>query len=437
MIVRRSSESSVAYVFGISISVAVAVGREWQNRPRWRPDGDVRDDVELLARVEERLLEREVVARRDDQLVRRAALAQQRRQRREEAVDRRRLHAALEQRVQLVLERARALASPRRTARPASARAGRRRDTRSARASRAASSPTSVPSTGTSRPASIAFDDLGEVVLGAAAARRRRRRARLLPQDRAVQLLERRARLDPELVDERAPRVLVHLERLGLPARPVEREHQLAAEPLAQRMLRDERLELADELGVAPELELGVDPLLERRQPQLLEPRDLRLRERLEREVGERLARARARAPRAELRARARPRAAARASRRVASKRSRSICSGSTREHVAGRPRHERRRRRAACAAATTKFWSDVAAVRGGCSPQSASIEPVGRDDPAGVEEEEREHAALLLAAERDDAVLPRPRAARAGGTRSSARCNSDPGSPLASGWGP
>ena len=59
-------------------------------------------------------------------------------------------------------------------------------------------------------------------------------------------------------------------------------------QPLAQRVLGDERLELADELRVAAEREVGVDPLLERREAELLEPDDRGLRERLVGEVGER-----------------------------------------------------------------------------------------------------------------------------------------------------
>ena len=64
--------------------------------------GDVRDDVEFLAGVEQRLLEGEVVTARDDQLMRRAALAQDGRQGGEEAVDRGGLRARLEQFVELV-----------------------------------------------------------------------------------------------------------------------------------------------------------------------------------------------------------------------------------------------------------------------------------------------------------------------------------------------
>ena len=55
-------------------------------------------------------------------------------------------------------------------------------------------------------------------------------------------------------------------------------------------MLRDERLQLADERAVPAEREIGVDPVLERGEPELLEPVRLRPRERLVREVGERRA---------------------------------------------------------------------------------------------------------------------------------------------------
>src|SRR5205823_5735290 len=103
-------------------------------------------------------------------------------------------------------------------------------------------------------------------------------------------LLERRARVDPELVYERAPGGVIRLERLRLAAAAVEREHQLRTETLAQRMSRDGRFEVADELPVTSVLELRVGPFLERGEPKLLEPLDLRLRERFEREVGERRA---------------------------------------------------------------------------------------------------------------------------------------------------
>ena len=112
----------------------------------------------------------------------------------------------------------------------------------------------------------------------------------ILAQDRPLERLERRARVDPELVDERPPSFLVAIERLGLPPGAVERAHQLATRSLAQRISREQLLELADQLGRSSELEVGLDPLLEHGEPQLLEPGDRALGERLEGEVRERRA---------------------------------------------------------------------------------------------------------------------------------------------------
>ena len=55
-------------------------------------------------------------------------------------------------------------------------------------------------------------------------------------------------------------------------------------------MLRDERLQLGDHLGVPAGLEVGVDRHLGGAQPQVLEPADLRGGERLVGDVGERVA---------------------------------------------------------------------------------------------------------------------------------------------------
>ena len=57
----------------------------------------------------------------------------------------------------------------------------------------------------------------------------------------------------PKRRHELLARLAVDLERLGLAARAVEREHLLAAQPLAQRVLGGQRLELAHERGVPPE----------------------------------------------------------------------------------------------------------------------------------------------------------------------------------------
>jgi hypothetical protein len=52
---------------------------------------------------------------------------------------------------------------------------------------------------------------------------------RILIQDPSLELAQRRGGLDPELVDEDAPRLLICGQRFGLAAAAIEREHQLAA----------------------------------------------------------------------------------------------------------------------------------------------------------------------------------------------------------------
>ena len=90
---------------------------------------------------------------------------------------------------------------------------------------------------------------------------------RILTEDRPFELLQRWAGLDAELLDEHLPAVPVCLQRLGLPAGAIEREHQLAAQALAQRVLEDQSLELAHEVEVPTESEIGIDPALERSEP--------------------------------------------------------------------------------------------------------------------------------------------------------------------------
>ena len=119
---------------------------------------------------------------------------------------------------------------------------------------------------------------------------------RILLQHPPLELAKPRRGLDAELLVERTAEVLVAGERLGLAPRPVEREHLLGMQTLAQRVAPQERVELAGELGMSPSRQVGLDSLLEGREPQLLEARALDLRERL-RELGEGWSRARARAP--------------------------------------------------------------------------------------------------------------------------------------------
>jgi hypothetical protein len=92
-------------------------------------------------------------------------------------------------------------------------------------------------------------------------------------------------RLDPDLLDERLAGGLVRLQRVGLAAGAIKREHQLRPTALAQRMLGDECLELAHELGVTSKRQVGIYPVFQRGESEVLEANDLALGKRLEREV--------------------------------------------------------------------------------------------------------------------------------------------------------
>ena len=112
----------------------------------------------------------------------------------------------------------------------------------------------------------------------------------IVGEDHRLELAQLRPGLEPELLDQEPPALAHHLERLGLAAGAVEREHQLAAQPLPERVLGDQRAQLADEIDRLPARQLGRDPLLDRLDLELLEPHDLALRELVEAMVGERRA---------------------------------------------------------------------------------------------------------------------------------------------------
>jgi len=73
-----------------------------------------------------------------------------------------------------------------------------------------------------------------------------------------LEVAEQAARLETELVAQQAGSLLVHGKRLRLSLRPVERKHPLRAEALSERVLRDQGLELRDDLGVPAQREIGV-----------------------------------------------------------------------------------------------------------------------------------------------------------------------------------
>ena len=74
-----------------------------------------------------------------------------------------------------------------------------------------------------------------------------------------------RSRVDAQLVGEQRPRTLISAKGFTLPACAVQREHQLAPTPLAQRRVGDRGLELADDLGGATRREQRIGPILDER----------------------------------------------------------------------------------------------------------------------------------------------------------------------------
>ena len=111
----------------------------------------------------------------------------------------------------------------------------------------------------------------------------------ILLQDRALELLQHPAGLKPELLPQQLARLPVDRQRVGLPPSAIQRKHQLPTQPLLQRVRRDQRLELRDQLAIASQRQVRLDPILKRRQPRLLQPPDRGLRKRLVREISQRL----------------------------------------------------------------------------------------------------------------------------------------------------
>jgi hypothetical protein len=75
----------------------------------------------------------------------------------------------------------------------------------------------------------------------------------VVSQNLLVQALQGRGRVDPKLLGQGLPGLLVGPECLGLPARPVQRQQALAPQPLSQRLLLGEPLQLGHDLAVAAE----------------------------------------------------------------------------------------------------------------------------------------------------------------------------------------
>ena len=229
-----------------------------------------------------------------------------------------------------------------------------------------------------------------------------------MAQDLPLELLQRRRRLDPERVDERAPQRPVGLERLLLAACAVEDEHAQRVQALAQRVLGDQGVELGREAGAcaraAGRRRCG-PPAHRAAAPAGARPRGRRrARRRGRRAARHATGRARrAAAPRPAPRRRAPSAAVPSAVSR--SKRSRSTSSGPTAQPVAGRQRLDGRGR-----AQRLAQLRDLAVdLRDGGDRRRVAVElagePVDRDDAVGVQQQHGQQRALPRPAEADGAV--------------------------------
>ena len=142
-----------------------------------------------------------------------------------------------------------------------------------------------------------------KVAISADRARRRRRhptacrragarcgQRRVVRQDPAFEVAELGPGLETELGVEVGAALPVARERVGLPAGPIERGHQLHAKALPERMLDNEPVEIRNELLMPAEPKPGLAPSLDALQPELLQPQRLGSSKELAAELAENIA---------------------------------------------------------------------------------------------------------------------------------------------------
>ena len=103
-------------------------------------------------------------------------------------------------------------------------------------------------------------------------ARRRRGEGRILREHPGLQLAKLAARLQPELLDAVPASLAVSLERVGPAPAAVQGEHQLAAQPLAQRVGLHERSKVGHHSATPGRAPGRRRPALQRHRPQRVEP---------------------------------------------------------------------------------------------------------------------------------------------------------------------
>ena len=134
--------------------------------------------------------------------------------------------------------------------------------------------------------------------------RARRLQLRVGREDPPVQLVQRPARCHTQLVGQEPAHGPERVERLGLPAGPVEREHPVPPQPFPRYPLAHQVPQLGRQLVVLPEVQAGLHEALGDGQPAFLQAGQPRVRVRVERDVLQRHAPPQRHAPCQQLRAR-------------------------------------------------------------------------------------------------------------------------------------
>ena len=106
-------------------------------------------------------------------------------------------------------------------------------------------------------------------------------------EDGRVQVPQRFPGVDAELAGEQVAGTPVGGERLGLPAAAIQRQHELAVQPLPQRMLGDQVLQLAGERVVPAKRQVSIDPRLQRGEPEFFQAGCLGPDERVVGQIGQ------------------------------------------------------------------------------------------------------------------------------------------------------
>ena len=90
---------------------------------------------------------------------------------------------------------------------------------------------------------------------------------------------------EPQLVREVLPVGAERAERVALPTREMQRQHQMAGQPLSRRVLTHQALQLPDDFACPPGAQVGIDAILDRGEAELFEASDLRFGERFVHEL--------------------------------------------------------------------------------------------------------------------------------------------------------